>query len=230
MKFKTPLIKATLLKRYKRFLADCVLHSGEIITAHCPNSGRMIGLDMEGLTVWLSPKDGKLKYGMEFVDLGQGNLVGINTMHPNKIVEEALHAKEIEEFSDYSGIRREVKYGTNSRVDFLLTENNLPSVYLEIKNVHLKRADIFEFPDAVTERGAKHMHELSEMVRLGHRAAVLFLVQRTDADEFTVAADIDPEYMRALQYARAYGVEVLAYKCKICLDEIILDKKVAVRF
>ncbi len=237
MKFPDPLIKATLVRRYKRFLADCILDNGEEVTVHCPNSGRMTGLDEPGFTVWLSrkPDGGKLKYGMELVDTGGGNLVGVNTMRPNQIVAEALAQSQLKEFADYTTglIKREVPYGHNSRVDFLLTAQDHPDYYLEIKNVHMRRVlddgrAALLFPDAVTARGAKHMFDLAEAVQQGERAGVLFLCQRDDADIFTIAGDIDPAYHQALLSAQKSGVAVMAYTCKMSLTEITINKAIKV--
>ena len=226
MHFSSPLVRGTLIKRYKRFLADVTLDTGEILTAHCANPGAMTGLDMPGLPVWLSksanPKR-KLAYSFELVELETG-LVGINTAHPNRIVAEALAAKAIPEFAAYSGFRPEVKYGENSRIDFLLTEPGLPDLYLEIKNVHLSRTvGLAEFPDSPTARGTKHLAELARMVEKGHRAANLYLVQRADCTAFALAEDIDPAYAAALSAARKLGVMALCYACTLTHEDISLS-------
>ena len=221
MLLKAPLVKARLLRRYKRFLADVELQDGPdqgaIETAHVANPGGMVGLSDPGLTVWLSKSDDpkrKLKYSWELVELPNGALAGVNTAHPNRIVEEALRAGRIPEVAAYSEIRREVRYGKNSRVDFLLTEPGLPECWLEVKNVHLRReGDVAEFPDAVTARGAKHLGDLAEMTRQGHRAAMFYLIQRSDCARFRLADDFDPSYLQAYQAARAEGVEAMAYVC-----------------
>src|SRR4051812_40705415 len=217
MRFPTPLIPATLVKRYKRFLADVVLPSGETITAHCANPGAMTGLMPPGARVWLSRSDNpnrKLAHSWELVevDLGGGTeLVGINTGLPNALAAEALAAGRIPELAGYAAIRREVKYGQNSRVDFLLEGAGRPPCYVEIKNVHLMRAaPLAEFPDAVTKRGAKHLAELAGMAAAGHRAVMLFLVQIGSAQRFALARDIDPAYGRAFDLAREAGVEMIA--------------------
>jgi sugar fermentation stimulation protein A len=222
MRFAAPLIPATLVKRYKRFLADVVLPSGETITAHCANPGSMIGLAPPGARVWLSKSDNpnrKLAHSWELieVDLGGGpELVGINTAHPNALAGEALAAGAIPELAGYGTIRREVRYGENSRVDFLLEDPRRPSCYLEIKNVHLmRRPGLAEFPDAVTKRGAKHLVELSATVAAGARAVMLFLIQIGSAERFALARDIDPAYGRAYDAARRAGVEALARRCRI---------------
>jgi sugar fermentation stimulation protein A len=222
MQFAAPLIPATLVKRYKRFLADVVLASGETVTAHCANPGSMIGLNTPGSRVWLSRATNpnrKLAYSWELieVDFGAGSeLVGINTSHPNVLAAEALAAGRIGELTSYPSIRREVKYGKASRVDFLLEAPDRPPCYVEIKNVHLmRRPGLAEFPDAVTQRGAKHLVELSAMVARGARAVMLYLVQIGSAERFALARDIDPGYGRAFDAARAAGVEAIAYRCCI---------------
>jgi sugar fermentation stimulation protein A len=184
MRFPAPLLPAILVRRYKRFLADVELPSGETVTVHCANPGSMIGLNIAGARVWLSktanPKR-KLVHSWELVevDLGGGaELVGINTAHPNALAAEAIAAGAIPELGGYAVIRREVKYGKNSRVDFLLEAPARPPCYVEIKNVHLMRQPgLAEFPDAVTKRGAKHLAELGDMAAAGARAVMLFLIQ-----------------------------------------------------
>lgn len=227
MLFPDPLIPGTLVKRYKRFLADVELESGEEVTAHCANPGSMLGLAEPGSRVWLSPSNNpkrKLKFSWELieVDLGKGPaLVGINTSHPNGLVADAIEAGQISELSGYGSLRREVRYGQNSRIDILLEDDAKPLCYVEIKNVHLMRdAGLAEFPDSVTARGAKHLNELSQMVRDGHRAVMVYLVQRDDADRFALARDIDKKYAAAFDAARAVGVEALAYDCRLTPEGI----------
>jgi len=208
MRFPSPLIPATLVRRYKRFLADVVLPGDEAITAHVANPGAMTGLAAPGAKVWLSRSDNpsrKLPYSWELVevDLGSGpELVGVNTGHPNPLVGAAIAAGAIPELAGYGSLRREVKYGRNSRVDFLLEEEGKPSCFVEVKNVHLMRAKgLAEFPDAVTARGAKHLDELADMVAQGHRAMMVYLVQIGSADRFALARDIDPRYGAAFDRA-----------------------------
>ena len=227
MRFAAPLLPATLVERYKRFLADVVLPSGETVTAHCANPGAMIGLNAPGARVWLSKSDNpkrKLAHSWELieVDLGAGaELVGINTSLPNALAGEAIASGEIAELAGYGAIRREVKYGRNSRVDFLLADAARPACYVEIKNVHLMRAPgLAEFPDAVTKRGTKHLAELGDMVAAGHRAVMLYLIQIGSARRFKLARDIDPGYGKAFDAARAAGVEAIAYRCGISRDGI----------
>jgi sugar fermentation stimulation protein A len=227
MRFAAPLLPATLVKRYKRFLADVVLPSGETVTVHCANPGSMIGLNAAGARVWLSKSDNpsrKLAHSWELieVDFGTGaELVGINTSHPNALAAEAIAAGAIPELVGYRTIRREVKYGRNSRVDFLLEDSSRPPCYVEIKNVHLMRQPaLAEFPDAVTKRGAKHLGELGDMVAAGARAVMLYLIQIGSARAFRLARDIDPAYGRAFDTARAAGVEAIAYRCGISREGI----------
>ena len=222
MRFTEPLIPATLVKRYKRFLADVLLPSGEAITAHVANPGAMIGLAAPGLRVWLSKSANskrKLPYSWELVevDLGAGpELIGINTAHPNLLVAEAVAAGAIPELAGYGAARREVKYGKNSRIDFLLEAPDRPACYLEVKNVHLMRTPgLAEFPDSVTARGAKHLDELAGMTAAGARAVMLFLIQIGSASRFALARDIDPTYGGAFDRARSAGVEAVAYRCLI---------------
>ena len=208
--------------RYKRFLADITLESGAEIVAHCANPGSMMGLAEPGSEVWLSPNTNpkaKLDWRWELVRVG-GDLVCINTAHANRVGEEAIGAGEIPELAGYASLRREVKYGQNSRIDILLEDDARPPCYVEIKSVTLRRPDgahpgAAEFPDSVTKRGAKHLAELADMVDSGARAAMLYLVQRGDCDHFRLAADIDPAYAAAMTDARARGVEALCYECGV---------------
>lgn len=227
MKFSTPLVRGRLIQRYKRFLADVRLDDGTEVTATCPNTGSMLGLATPGLAVWLSESDSptrKYRHTWELVETGEGKkpqFAGVNTGHPNKLVEEAIRAGRIGELQGYAGLKREQKYGVNSRIDLLLDDPAKGLAYVEIKNVHLSRkAGLAEFPDAVTERGAKHLAELSAMVKQGHRAVMLYLVQRTDAKRLSLAGDIDPTYARAFANAKAAGVEAFAYACSISPKEI----------
>ncbi|MDR6263339.1 DNA/RNA nuclease SfsA [Roseobacter sp. N2S] len=232
MKFSTPLLRATLIRRYKRFLADCVLEDGREITAHCANTGAMTGLNHAGQMIWLEPNDDpkrKLNYSWKFVELQGGHFAGIDTSIANKLVAEALHAKRIAPVAAYSGIKPEAKYGQNSRIDFLLTGDGLPDAYIEVKNVTLKGPDDWaEFPDTVTARGTKHLGELTEMVAQGHRAIMLYLVQRTDCARFRLAHELDPAYAAAYATARAAGVEMLCYTCEIAPTGISLTSALPV--
>jgi len=224
MRFQTELIPATLIRRYKRFLADVRLPDGQEVTAHCPNPGSMMGMANEGMRVWLEPNDDpkkKLKYGWRLIEDG-GVFIGVDTGVPNRVIGEALRDGAIAPFSAYKTIRPEVKYGENSRIDFLLSQEGLPDVYVEVKSVTLSRqAGLAEFPDSVTKRGAKHLDELTAMVVDGHRAVMLYLVQRTDCDRVALADDIDPTYGLAFDAARAAGVEVLTIGAKITPQTVV---------
>jgi len=235
MLFPKPLIPATLVRRYKRFLADVVLADGSEVTAHVANPGAMTGLMAPGARVWLSRSDSKtrkLPYSWELVEAEFGGgleLVGVNTAHPNALVAEALAAERIPEVAGYETVRREVKYGTNSRVDFLLESPGRPVCYLEVKNVHLmRRPGLAEFPDSVTARGAKHLAELAAVVAGGSRAAMLYLVQMTSAKTFALARDIDPAYAAAFDRAREAGVEAIAYRCAITREGISVSEGIAI--
>jgi len=236
MRFSSGLAEGRLLKRYKRFLADVELLSGETVTAHCANPGSMLGLNAPGSRVWLSrsanPKR-KLPYSWELieVDLGRGPaLVGINTGSPNAAVTAAIEAGLIPALTGYATLRREVRYAENSRIDILLEDAKRPPCYVEIKNVHLMRqAGLAEFPDSVTARGAKHLNALSQMVAEGARAVMVYFVQRGDADRFALAHDIDPAYARAFTEARAAGVEALAVSSEVTLEGLALPRAIPLR-
>ncbi|MEO0914205.1 MAG: DNA/RNA nuclease SfsA, partial [Pseudomonadota bacterium] len=207
MIFDPPLIPAKLIRRYNRFLADVTLEDGSEVTAHCANPGTMLSVNMPGSTVWLQPNDNpkrKLRYSWKLIELTGGHYAGVDTGVPNTITGEALIEARIGAVAAYKTVRPEVKYREGSRVDFLLTEPGLPDCYLEVKNVHLRReGTLAEFPDCVTARGAKHMGDLAAMVAEGHRAILLYVIQRTDCDAFAIAADLDPAYARAAAEARA---------------------------
>jgi len=235
MRFTSPLVPATLVRRYKRFLADVVLENGDMVTAHVANPGAMQKLDAPFSRVWLSRSDNaarKLPFSWELaeVDLGSGvEFVGVHTAHPNVLVAEALAENAIPELAGYEIVRREVKYGTNSRVDFVLEAPGRPPCYLEIKNVHLmRRKGLAEFPDSVTERGAKHLGELATMVATGARTVLFYIIQIGSADRFSVARDIDPFYAEAFDRARIQGVEALAYRCNISREGIEIAEPVAI--
>lgn len=231
MKFHAPLVRGTLVKRYKRFMADVTLEDGTVVTAHCANSGSMKSVNEPGSEVWISPAanpDRKLKWTWEMIRIGD-TLVGINTALPNAIGAEAVEAGRIPELTGYATLRREVKYGQNSRIDLLLEDEAKGRCYVEIKNVTMRRnldGGPLEFPDGVTSRGAKHLVELADMVAEGHRAVMLYLVQREDGDRFETAADIDPVYAEGLVAARKKGVEAICYRCRLAPDGIELTDPV----
>ncbi len=233
MNFKEPLIPATLIKRYKRFLADVILANGQEITVHCANPGAMHGLNEPGIKVWLSKSDNpkrKLAYSWELAEIdihGNKALVGINTMHPNKLAFEAIEAAQVPELLGYDEMKREVPYGQNSRIDILLSNNGQQFCYVEVKNVHLLREQgLAEFPDSVTKRGAKHLEELSDMVAAGHRSVMFYIIQRDDATRFAIAADNDPVYFKTFNKARKNGVEMIAYDCSLSTSAIKLANKI----
>lgn len=228
MKFETKLRLGTLVKRYKRFLADVELENGEIVTAHCANSGSMLGLKDAGSPVYLLPNQNpkaKLDWRWELIDVGS-SLVGINTARPNHIAEEAIQNGSIAQLMGYDSLRREVKYGKNSRIDILLEGPDL--CYVEVKSVTLRCDLEARFPDSVTVRGTKHLRELMDMVSQGHRAVMLYLVQRMDCNRFSPAAEIDPDYARTLKEAVAVGVEILCYQCDVSLSGISVSNELPV--
>ena len=223
MQFPQPLKRGVLIRRYKRFLADIAFDDGGETTVHTPNPGAMLGLAEPGMTVWCSDSGSttrKLPLTWELVE-ADGGIVGINTMAPNRLVAEALANDALPELSGYASIRREVKYGEASRIDFLLESPERPACWLEIKNCHLMRTPgLAEFPDCVAARSAKHLRELEAMKAKGDRAVMLFVVQRTDCDGFDTAGDIDPTYARGLIRAAEAGVEVLIYRCEMTIEGV----------
>ncbi len=231
MKFPSPLVYGTLIKRYKRFLADIKFDTGEELTVHCPNPGAMMGITTPGLRVALSKAANltrKLAYSWEMVEV-DGIWIGVNTNNPNLIVAEALANNAIPELAGYKNIKAEVKYGQNSRIDFYLTDGPTQMCLVEVKNVHLIRQNhMAEFPDCVTVRGAKHQLELAEQVKSGIRSVVLYVVQRNDALTFRVADDLDKAYGNAAQSAATAGVEMLAYSCNMEANGITLKKPLKV--
>ena len=234
MKFSQPLESGRLVKRYKRFLADIELDSGETITAACPNTGSMLGCNLPGSRVWLSCSDNptrKYRHTWELVEAHPGIIVGINTNRPNRLVVEAIETKVITELSGCSEIKTEVRYGNeNSRIDILLDGNSKkPRCYVEVKNVTAAvESGIALFPDAISERGSKHLRELMAMVAAGFRAVLVFCVQRGDVSEVRPADNIDPVYGKTLRQALANGVEVIAYRARVSPQEIVLVQKIPV--
>lgn len=232
MDFPTPLIEATLLQRYKRFLADVRLEDGREITVHCPNPGSMMGLKDPGNRVWISdsgnPKR-KLRHTLELMETPSGTLVGINTNLPNKLAREAIETGLIPALSEFDTLRPEVKYGENSRIDMLLSGAGIPDTYVEVKNVHLvRKTGLHEFPDSVTSRGAKHLNELAMQVRSGNRAVMVYLIQRADGDTFRLARDLDPAYAAAFDKAVSEGVECFAVRCDISTRSIVPERLIEI--
>jgi sugar fermentation stimulation protein A len=217
MEFATPLVPARLVRRYKRFLADVLLDNGTQVVAHCANPGSMMGLAVPGAKIWLEPNDDpkkKLKYGWRLIDHDNGHFTGVDTSIPNRVLKDALQSGMVPGLASYAQVRAEVPYGGNSRVDFLLTGAGQPDAYVEVKSVTLSRQPgLAEFPDTVTARGARHLAALAEVAAAGHRAVMFYMVQRTDCQTVTLAADIDPAYARA--FRAATGVEVIAMDCAI---------------
>lgn len=230
MRFQTPLIPATLIRRYKRFLADIRLDDGQEVTAHCANPGSMMGLAEPGMRIWVEPNDDprkKLKYGWRLVEHANGHFTGVDTSVPNRALRAALEAGDVAGLDGYEHVRAEVKYGENSRIDFLLQGAGRRDAYVEVKSVTLMRQPgLAEFPDSVTARGTKHLAELAQMARSGHRAVMLYLIQRTDARTFALAADIDPAYTAAFQAARDAGVEALAFDTVISPEHVLLGQAI----
>ncbi|MDK4737372.1 DNA/RNA nuclease SfsA [Rhizobium sp. CB3060] len=223
MLFDPPLVPARLIARYKRFLFDAELESGEIITGSCPNTGSMQGLTTPGSRIWLSEHDSpkrKYRHVFELIE-ADGTTVGVNTAMPNRLAAEAIALRQISDLGDYTTVRREQNYGRNSRIDLLLTDPLRTTTYVEVKNVHfMRQPGLAEFPDTVTARGAKHLEELGDMAQAGYRAVMLFVIQRHDCRRFRVCGDLDTVYAAAFERALKRGVEVYAVKCKVSPTEI----------
>ena len=227
MKFNKKLLQGTLVKRYKRFFVD-IKYKNKTITAHCPNSGSMMGLLNKGNNVWFSESDNpkrKLKYTLQIVVVN--NIpVGINTHLSNKIVFESLINKKIKNLIRFTNIKSEAKFSDNTRFDFLIS-NNKEKCFLEVKNVTLLRQDnIAEFPDAITSRGTKHLKELIKAKRKGYESYMLYLIQRDDCNFFKIANDIDEEYKNTFDEALNNGVKMLCYDCKLNNEEIIINNQI----
>ena len=225
MKFTNTLIKGKLIKRYKRFFVD-VEANNKVVTAHCPNTGSMLGLLEKGNNVWVSkvndPKR-KLKFTLEMIQSNK-KIIGVNTHRANRIVEHGLKNKLFKEFSSIKNIKSEFKYSDDTRFDFLCDDK-----LIEVKNVTLNRKnDIAEFPDAVTSRGTKHLKKLTESIKLGYKPYVLFLVQIQNISKFRIAKDIDSDYYNNFIEANKKGLKFIAYKCKLNSKEIVIDKKIQI--
>ncbi len=234
MKFSSSLIPATLIRRYKRFLADVTLETGDEVTVHTPNTGAMLGCAEPGSRVWLRHSGNparKYPLGWELSTSETGTLIGVNTHLANQLVQEGIATGAIEELQGYESLRREVGYGDEgSRIDLLLQHAARPACYIEVKNVTLLRdAGVAAFPDAVSQRGSKHLRELMRLVPRGYRAVLLFCVQRADAEVIEPARDIDPVYADTLAMAVKQGVEVLAYRAEVSPTEIRLQTRLPLR-
>ena len=227
MNFENKLISGVFIKRYKRFFVDVQIEN-KVITAHCPNTGSMKGLLKEGNKVWLSKSnnpDRKLKYTLQIIE-DDSSKVGVNTHLTNKIVLDALKNNLIKEFDKNITIKPEVKFGENTRFDFLITKKNYKA-FVEVKNVTLMRKPkIAEFPDAITSRGAKHIEELIKASKKGYEIYIAFIVQREDCNQFAIASDIDPEYSKLLSKAVKKKLNILCYDCKFSSKGIKLNKKI----
>ena len=227
MKFKEKLLQGTLIKRYKRFFAD-IKYKNEVITAHCPNPGSMMGLLDSGNKVWFSISSNpnrKLKYTLQIIEV-EKKMVGVNTQLANKIILEALNKKKIKKLIKFNNIRTEVKFSDKTRFDFLIS-NSKKKCFLEVKNVTLKRTEkIAEFPDAITSRGTKHLKELIVAKKQGFESYILYLIQREDCKSFKIAKDIDEEYKIAFNKALKSGVKILCYDCRLNNEEIKLNKQI----
>jgi sugar fermentation stimulation protein A len=232
VKFSEKLIEGTLVRRYKRFLADVELLNGELVTVHTANTGSMTGCSEPGSPVWLSRSDNpKRKYPLswELIEVKRDCLVGINTLLSNKLVEEAIKNEQIASLSGYEAIKREVRYGKEkSRIDLLLESPLRPSCYVEVKNVTLMEGTTALFPDAVTTRGTKHLRELAEMVRQGYRAVIFYCIQRSDTNRFRPANEVDPLYTKTLTEVTSLGVEALAYSAEVRTSGITLVREVPI--
>lgn len=230
MRFQTPLVPGTLVHRYKRFLADVILADGREVTAHCANPGSMMGLAEPGTRVWLEPNDDprrKLGFGWRLVEHDGGHFTGVDTALPNRMLRAAIEERSVPGLDQFDELRAEVPYGEKSRIDFLLTGQDRPDTYVEVKSVTLSRqTGLAEFPDSATARGTKHLNELSAMAQDGRRAVMLYLIQRNDCRTITLASDIDPAYAEAWDAATRAGVETLAFDCNITCEEITLGRPI----
>ena len=227
MKFKERLLQGTLIKRYKRFFAD-IKYQDNTITAHCPNSGSMLGLLKTGNKVWFSQTNNpkrKLKYTLQIIEVNK-KMVGINTHLTNKIILESLKEKKIKSLINFTSIKSEVKFSDNARFDFLIY-NDKDKCFLEVKNVTLGRKNsIAEFPDAITSRGTKHLNELINAKKKGYKSYILYLIQRDDCKSFKIAKDIDEEYKITYEKALNNGVKMLCYDCKLSNEEIKINNQI----
>ena len=228
MNFENKLTSGVFIKRYKRFFVDVQIEN-KVITAHCPNTGSMKGLLKEGNKVWLSKSnnpDRKLKYTLQIIE-DNNSKVGVNTHLTNKIVLDALNNNLIKEFDKNITIKPEVKFGDNTRFDFLITKKNYKA-FVEVKNVTLARKPkIAEFPDSITSRGAKHIEELIKASKKGYKVYIAFIIQREDCNQFAIASDIDPEYSKLLSKAVKKKLNILCYDCKFSTKGIKLNNQIS---
>lgn len=230
MQIDAPLLRGRLLRRYKRFLADVELPGGEVVVAHCPNTGSLLGCTPEGAPAVLRDSENparKLRYTWQTVEV-DGTWVNVDTSLPNAVVAEAIERGDVPELAGYDGMRREVKYGKSSRIDVLL-ERPGERCYVEVKSTTLARGDVALFPDAVTERGRKHLEELADQAAAGDRAVIFFLVSRGDVEAFAPADDIDPEYGRVLRDVVERGVEALAYTTAVEPGSLEVARRLPIR-
>ena len=231
MFFSPPLIPARLVRRYKRFLFDALLEDGSEITGFCPNTGSMRGLTEPGSRIWLSRHDAatrKYAHALELVEAG-GTVVGVNTALPNRLAEEAIVAGLVPPLAGFRTLKREQRYGRNSRIDILLEDELQGSVHVEVKNVHfIREAGMAEFPDSITARGAKHLDEMGDLVETGKRAAMLFIVQRADCNRMKICADLDAAYGRAFARAISRGVEAYAVRCHLDTVKIVPESLIRI--
>ncbi len=227
MNFKNKLISGELIKRYKRFFVDVKIDN-KTVTAHCPNTGSMMGLLEKGNKVWLSKTDNpkrKLKYTLQVIE-SNGSKVGVNTHITNKIALDAIYKSKIQNFKNYNFVKQEIKFGNNTRFDLLLIKKN-KKIFIEVKNVTLSRQKgIAEFPDAITSRGQKHIQELLKANKQGYNIYLLFVIQRDDCNELKIAKDIDPKYWELLTKAVKKNLNILCYDCKFSTKGIKLNRKV----
>jgi len=230
LKFESPLIEGVLIKRYKRFLSDVKLDTGELLTVHCPNTGSMTHCAEPGWKVFLSKSENKKRkyaHTWEMAINDQGHWIGINTNNANKVVKDALQNRKIVELAEYSQIKTEYKVG-DSRIDFFLQGDGMPDCYLEVKSMTLCENSLGLFPDAVTQRGTKHANELAELAKLGHKAVLLFCAQHSGISHFNIASHIDQNYAHAVSEAQKVGVEVICYACNFSSDFIELAQSIPI--
>lgn len=234
MQFSPPLQRATLVKRYKRFLADVITPDGTELTLHCPNTGAMTGCAEPGDTVWYSTsKNTKRKYPhtWELTETQNGALICVNTLWANRLTKEALEQGRVSELSGYSTLKSEVKYGAErSRIDFMLQADFRPDCYIEVKSVTLAEKDFGFFPDAITERGQKHLRELMSVAAEGKRAVIFFAVLHSAITRFSPARHIDAKYAQLLIEAQRKGVEILVYKAELSAESMTLKEPLPITF